>query len=660
MVNDRVLANPTVICERDVESATEPMVHSPTIKTMLRPLTRLGSAVAAVSLAVVLWGGSPLSVVSWPRLLTLIAAVVAAFAPREALLVLTAAIPLAFLGPPISPVPFRFLEAFVVACVAGWIFRAAVHKNGLNAVPRELLLPATLIALVVACSAVVQLSAIRAADPPTFDAALRRALTRDYFADPGPLQDAAGAMLHLESLALFCAAAAVTRRHTGVVPQFVRMLTAGAIAAALLNLQRFATVALRSEAPLATLRAAGGPLRINTAYSDVNAAGSYFALAAVAATGLIAAAPDAWKTLPIAALGAILAAMWLTGSRAAVAATIVTVAAASFWRLVRERRNRRAAWLVLAGCAAGSAVFLTMFPNRMTGPGTGVAVLVRREMWRISFEMVRQHPWFGVGVGQFYNASAPLIAASPLAQFYWRENAHNNVLQIVAEAGLAGAAAYAWLLVAVIRRMRVTLAAISVQRPVFEGLIGGLTAFSATALVGHPLLTPEVSFTFALALGVAAGSAETDPEVVPTRTRVRARSVAIVAAVMLMLCLPFRIRQHIANANLEHVGWGLSSWETDAMGERFRRMLGPATFFVPSDALWIDFQYRLIDPAHPVTLSLTFRRREADRLVVRDDRWQRYILRVPPMRVRTRFEPLLVQAVAGDASNVLVAKIVSH
>ena len=67
-------------------------------------------------------------------------------------------------------------------------------------------------------------------------------------------------------------------------------------------------------------------------------------------------------------------------------------------------------------------------------------------------------------------------------------------------------------------------------------------------------------------------------------------------------------------------GFGVTRWNFDRDGVRYRQMSSGATLFVPSDATAIELPYRLQWGRDPVTLQLDFRGRTADRLVVSDHR----------------------------------------
>lgn len=594
---------------------------------------------------------------SWERGLLLLFGICAATLPRAAVLAITAAVPLAFVGRAASGSPLRLTEALVVACLAGWSVRRAITSPQ-DPLPRDLVAPLLVLAGVIAASGVVVFAGVRAVDPGAFRTGVVASVTGEYLIARGPLQVGEQVFLQLESLALFAAAAAASRRTPISVVAFARMFVAGAAAAATLNVVRLLEIALRSGTFWRTLVSTLDSVRINIGYGDVNAAGSYFALAAVVAAGVTLSARGAWRVGAGSTVALILAAAWLTGSRAAVGAILLVVAALLLLNL-RTSANRRRAVAGLAVCVALGLLFVTYFPNPVGGAGDSVAVLVRKEMALISLRMVREHPWFGIGVGQFHEASAPFLRQSRLAAYYTHENAHNNFLQVLAEIGVLGAGAVAWLLVRSVIAVRMGLHTLRERehRIALQTLVAGLLAFVATMLLGHPLLTPEVCFTFALAAGTVVGAGADASEHQPLR---REPVYAAAAIVLLVLSLPIRVDRQIAGTNMDHLGWGVGRWETDPAGEKFRRMNGPAVLFVPANAGWIELPYRLSEPGPPVVLSLAYKGRPADELVVRSTTWSHYRMRIPASPGRTLYEPLNLTPRSGPATNVLLGKIINY
>ena len=82
---------------------------------------------------------------------------------------------------------------------------------------------------------------------------------------------------------------------------------------------------------------------------------------------------------------------------------------------------------------------------------------------------------------------------------------------------------------------------------------------------------------------------------------------------------------------------GLSPWETDAEGIRYRWTRGRASFFVPADAGEIALRLRSIKdtPADwPITATIAIDGRPADRIRIDDEQWQTVRFRLPPRGTR--------------------------
>jgi O-antigen ligase len=121
--------------------------------------------------------------------------------------------------------------------------------------------------------------------------------------------------------------------------------------------------------------------------------------------------------------------------------------------------------------------------------------------------MAADHPWLGVGLGEFSRYSPQYITQSLVDRFpaaLYGENAHSQPIQIVAELGVIGLVAFVWYWIRVlgpaVRRLR--------SRE-YSGWLaagtGGLFAFHLSALLGHPFLTPYVVFCVFVSVGVVAG-----------------------------------------------------------------------------------------------------------------------------------------------------------
>jgi O-antigen ligase len=493
-------------------------------------------------------------------------------------------------------------------------------------------------------------------------------LSRDLFIVNRSLPGVAAAALILEGVVLYYAAGRLAARSPAFRRHAPRALVAGGVLAAAVNLLRLWTLASRSDHPVAAALQLLGSQRINEQYADWNAAGSYFVLILWIAIGVV------WSALASARLrsgllwtlaaAAIASALWLTSSRTAMAAGLVAGALPLLLTRPEIRRRRVAAALALAAVltATGGALAVLM-PERGNQQSAATAVQVRIGMARAAFGMVAARPVFGIGAGEFYQrsgefASPELLTIFPPAR---NENAHNNYLQILAELGLTGFAAFVWILGLAGVRMRRMLA-----RPEADGaawgLAAGLFAFGVTCLAGHPLLIPEVAGTFWLALGVVTGwGAASVPPTEPVAAQ-RLNWLVAASLAILAIALPLRARTQIADSNMEHVGIGLSAWERTGDGDRYRRMLGRSgAVFIPGSVGSVTVPLRA--PTGTSTeVELRLDGRLADVMRVEGDRWTNKLV-VLPSRGGPRYRKLeltIVGTLPEDGSPLLVGKVVAH
>jgi hypothetical protein len=364
-------------------------------------------------------------------------------------------------------------------------------------------------------------------------------------------------------------------------------------------------------------------IRISVQFGDVNAAGSYFALTFFVAGGL-AVARSGWARAGWSIAAAVIAAAaWLTSSRAAVIAMLLVSAAISLRRRRMSASLTPGRWAPLVACALAAGVFLVAFPNKLLGLGTSVAVHVRVVMARISLSLLAAHPWFGIGVGRYYEASAPLLASSSLAVYYVKQNAHNNYLQFAAELGLVGVAVMGWLFWTLAGRVR---GALQRHDSAFSWLVAGLIAFLLTAVVGHPLLIPEVSLNFWLLMGLTAGSA-------PVRERYTWQTAGCFV-LLLLATFPARVQDEIRHLDREHVMFGFGPRSQESDGTPYQPLARRSTFFLRRDSRFVRFALRATSrdsSGRSTTVAIELDGREVNRLTVGDE-WTMVTLvtRAPP------------------------------
>ncbi len=360
--------------------------------------------------------------------------------------------------------------------------------------------PALLLAAVIAASAASHIAAeFWSVAPADVAGRLWARVSRDFFAGERTLGDVHRTVGWIAALGLAVLVERTLRADRAMAGPAARMAIAGAAALAIFSVNRVVELALRSDAPLALVGDAVSTLRFHPFLGDLNAAGSLQALFIVPAVW-IAAGRREWWAWPAVALGGV--SLWFTGSRAALLAACAGTAIA--WALAR--RVPRRWWIGAAVLAVGALAFAvwSLRPGRAT---VSEALSIRWHLAAASLRVAATDPILGVGAGRLHAASAAYI--SPDLTKWYRpaaggENAHNNFLQVLAESGILGCAAFIWLLAAATgppSRWRAAGAGDGLE----PGVVGGFVAFLLTCLSGHPLLIDYVRICFFLWVGLMAG-----------------------------------------------------------------------------------------------------------------------------------------------------------
>jgi O-antigen ligase len=248
---------------------------------------------------------------------------------------------------------------------------------------------------------------------------------------------------------------------------------------------------------------------------DVNAAGSQYILAALLSLAL---APEgrgarlAWRVGQV----AIVLALWMSGSRAAITAGAlgVLVWAVIAWLAGRGLGMPRLSTRALGACALVVIVAMTGSVRLGSAQATkGSAILslsIRGDFLRTSLDMMKTAPLTGVGIGTYYDRSSQFMPAA-LRAIYGRENAHNYFMQVGAEVGLIGLLAFLWWL-----GRALGAGWTRVREEGWRGLsfaaVCGCGVYLLTCVTGHPFLVVEAAVPFWAALGATAALGA-EPEV---------------------------------------------------------------------------------------------------------------------------------------------------
>jgi O-antigen ligase len=137
----------------------------------------------------------------------------------------------------------------------------------------------------------------------------------------------------------------------------------------------------------------------------------------------------------------------------------------------------------------------------------GPANAGRLGIYAANLDIIRERPILGLGFGRYQSAAKPYYAAHPAADR--RSHAHNNFLQIAAESGLVGLAAFGLLYATAIRRgWEAVRRASRVTWPAAAGGFAGLLGFLVGGLTQYTFGDAEVAITMWVAVAVLLRSGE--------------------------------------------------------------------------------------------------------------------------------------------------------
>ncbi|MCA9965160.1 MAG: O-antigen ligase family protein [Anaerolineales bacterium] len=282
----------------------------------------------------------------------------------------------------------------------------------------------------------------------------------------------------------------------------------GAVAVALIGLGQYVT-------GYNLITAEGGLLRLRAHYGSPNNVALYFGrvIPLLAAMVLLGKENGRRRWGYAAAAVPIGLAMLLTFSKGGLLLGVPAGLLVVFWQWQRQAGRRTWPWL-LAAAIVGAAGLLGVqqIPQLAERFNVGSATAVfRLNLWQASLEMVRQHPWFGVGLDNFlyaYRGRYILDAA-------WQEpnlnHPHNIILDFATRLGLLGLLAGTSLFASFIYTLR-RACPDAAWRPVVVGMWGSLAAILTHGLVDHSFFLVDLAFVFYLLLGTAIWLTHLPPE----------------------------------------------------------------------------------------------------------------------------------------------------
>jgi O-antigen ligase len=544
----------------------------------------------------------------------------------------------------------RLLEQLVLACMTAAVVRGRVSKGTVASA-------GTIFAVCAAASAAAILPArvLKWLPQASFREHLGNFWRWSYPAGPPPWEPLFSAAVVALGIGLAWIVESETRR----TPRFaVRMLiasVAGHTAAAIINIRH--AIAMLPASGWIGAAAALVRMRATVQY-DFNAAGPVYAMVAVAAVGLLSV-PRAYRLLVAAALALILASMWLTGSRIAVAAVAVVLFAMLMARMrAADLQARRLIAVSAAALTICAGAIIVWYPAQRNYP-VGLSIASRRILFKTAFDMARSAPWFGVGIGTFYEHSSEFGATAltrfPMLEWAQRENAHNNFLQVLAEQGIVGLVALVYLLWCVL--VDAVRSEAADHQPLRMWMLAGVGTFLLTWLTGHPLLVVEAALTFWLYLGLLAGSTADRGRARHDRRRV----ITAIAVSLLLVSVPFRAEAERRRADLTDVGDGVSLvWRTDAYGVEYRRAAPLFAVYLPTDTAVLLPMRRSSDALDPLWIQMRVGSRLIAERSVSGDGWTDVEIRLPQSRRRFERLDMRVSASIHDRAVPELPLLVGH
>lgn len=165
-------------------------------------------------------------------------------------------------------------------------------------------------------------------------------------------------------------------------------------------------------------------------------------------------------------------------------------------------------WVALGLLAIGGLALLPLFgTERFAGlfDLQGGTSFFRLQLWRGSWNMVREHPWLGVGLDNFLYAYRTRYALPTAWQELNLSHPHNVVLDLWTRLGFLGLVVGVWLFAAGFWQGWSALRRASGDRwALLLGLLASLAATLAHGLIDNSLFLVDLMLLFMLSLGLIA------------------------------------------------------------------------------------------------------------------------------------------------------------
>jgi tetratricopeptide (TPR) repeat protein len=206
----------------------------------------------------------------------------------------------------------------------------------------------------------------------------------------------------------------------------------------------------------------------------------------------------------------ILMGLWMTRVRGAflalgASALFLLVVFLFSWGRDLFRRNIRFVLAAFAVLILAAGAYLVRHGGLAVFSAKQVTVQQRVELYRVVWEMVKDHPLFGIGLGQLgiqfplYQSRPWALADYPQHPYTFSEHAHNEYLQFLAEGGLPGLLLFLAVLVvyeASVRGFLKNPVSKPEEKEFLIGIVGGMVALLVQSLSNFPIQVAPTAVLF--------------------------------------------------------------------------------------------------------------------------------------------------------------------
>ncbi len=202
--------------------------------------------------------------------------------------------------------------------------------------------------------------------------------------------------------------------------------------------------------------------------------------------------------------------LWMTRVRGAflalgAAALFLSIVFLFSWGRDLFRRNIRFVLVAFGVLVLTAGVYVSRHGGSALFSAKQITFQQRVELYRMVGEMAKDHPWFGIGLGQL-GIQFPLYQSKPWAPidypqhpYTFSEHAHNEYLQFLVEGGIPGLSLFLAVLVvyaASIRRFLKNPSSEPQDKEFLIGIAGGMVALLIQSISNFPLQVAPTAVLF--------------------------------------------------------------------------------------------------------------------------------------------------------------------